>query len=125
MQRNYNNNQEWKLLGDSGYPLEPWLLTSDLHAPINSPSWRYTRAHARTRSAVERGIEVLKTRFRSIMDERVLQYNPVFVGSLINACCALHNICKIGEMTDFPIEENLRLTIFIPFSSRAVRLIPE
>ncbi|XP_050022702.1 putative nuclease HARBI1 [Dermacentor andersoni] len=51
---------EW-VLGDSGYPLEPWLLTPvPGHPGIDTPEGRYNQAHASMRNVVERGIGVLK-----------------------------------------------------------------
>lgn len=38
------------------------------------------------------------------MEERLLRYDPLFVGELTNACCALHNICRLADMPHFPIE---------------------
>ncbi|XP_072141013.1 putative nuclease HARBI1 [Dermacentor andersoni] len=42
------------LLGDSGYPLEPWLLTPvPGHPPVHTAEGQYNTAHAAMRSVVE------------------------------------------------------------------------
>lgn len=81
------------LLGDSGYPLEPFVMTPIANAAVNSPEARYNDAHTRARNCVERCIGVLKTRFRCLLRERVARYDPQFVGKLVNVCAALHNMC--------------------------------
>lgn len=95
MRNNYYNNGDvntW-LLGDSGYPQEPWLHTPVANALPDSPEARYNEAHARARNCVERCIGVLKMRWRCILKERVLRYHPHKVGQIINSCCVLHNMC--------------------------------
>lgn len=57
--------QEYKVLGDSGYPCKPALLTP-LPDARTAQEQRYNTAHKRTRSAVERTIGVLKSRFRYV-----------------------------------------------------------
>ncbi|KAL4706378.1 hypothetical protein ACJJTC_018477 [Scirpophaga incertulas] len=42
------------VLGDSGYPLEPWLLTPILYASPGSRKAKYTEQHIRSRNAIER-----------------------------------------------------------------------
>lgn len=81
------------LLGDSGYPQEPYLMTPFLNAEEGSPESRYNRAHISARNCVERCIGLLKMRFRCLLKERTARYSPNFVGSLTNACSVLHNIC--------------------------------
>ncbi|XP_046400842.1 protein ANTAGONIST OF LIKE HETEROCHROMATIN PROTEIN 1-like [Ischnura elegans] len=51
------------LIGDSGYPLQPWLMTPVLNAIPGTPENRYTEAHAAARNCIERCNGVLKSRF--------------------------------------------------------------
>jgi hypothetical protein len=57
-----NQGQGW-LLGDSGYPLNGWLIT-----PLGNPSTPqeeiFQKAHCKTINVVERAFGVLKQRFR-------------------------------------------------------------
>lgn len=79
--------------GDSGYPLEPWLLTP-LVNPSTAPEQRYNNAHARTRNCVERMFGVLKSRFRCLgCCGATLEYTPEKACKLITAAAVLHNIC--------------------------------
>lgn len=87
------NRRGFWLIGDSGYPLEPYLMIPFLDPPDNSPESRYNRAHIVARNSIERCIGVWKYRFRCLLHERTGRYDPHFVGSLINVCATLHNIC--------------------------------
>lgn len=49
-------------LGDSGYPLLPYLMTPKLNQAPRSPGALYTDCHARARCSVERTIGILKGR---------------------------------------------------------------
>ncbi|KAG8230335.1 hypothetical protein J437_LFUL000606, partial [Ladona fulva] len=77
-------------VGDSGYPHELWLHTPILNAEEGSPEARYQRHHTRARSAVECYIGVLKGRFKCLI--RKLEYSPLKVCQITNACCVLHNV---------------------------------
>ncbi|KAJ8913074.1 hypothetical protein NQ315_006575 [Exocentrus adspersus] len=107
MERVYNevDHNSW-LLGDSGYPQQPWLMTPFLNAQPNTPEANYNYAHIRARNSVERCIGVWKGRFRSILKERVLRYTPEKASNIINATAILHNICINGNLDiDFEIPE--------------------
>ncbi|XP_062579744.1 putative nuclease HARBI1 [Saccostrea cucullata] len=77
------------LLGDSGYPLRPWLLT-----PVNNPSTNYNTSHIRTRNFVERSFGVLKSHFRCLdTSGGSLLHSPRKACEITVACAVLHNMC--------------------------------
>ncbi|KAJ8049080.1 Protein ALP1-like [Holothuria leucospilota] len=53
------------LLGDSGYPSKPWLLTP-LRNRVYPEECRYNNSHGITRCIVQRCIGILKSRFRCL-----------------------------------------------------------
>ncbi|KAK8763140.1 hypothetical protein V5799_034250 [Amblyomma americanum] len=82
------------LLGESGYPLQPWLLTPvSGHPDANTAEWKYNAAHSSMRCFVESCIGVLKSRFRCFRRYRTLRYEPERAVAIIAAWAALHNIC--------------------------------
>ncbi|XP_054924575.1 putative nuclease HARBI1 [Dermacentor andersoni] len=81
------------LLGDSGYPLEPWLLTPvPGHPPVHTAEGQYNTAHAAMRSVVERCIGLLKSRFRCLQRYRTLLYEPERAANIVAACAVFHNL---------------------------------
>ncbi|XP_050514882.1 putative nuclease HARBI1 [Diabrotica virgifera virgifera] len=94
------------LLGDSGYPLEPWLMTPVQNAADGTPERRYNFRHASARNVIERCNGVLKNRFRCLLGERRLRYDPEKVGTIAVACCVLHNICVKGRLDENDLSED-------------------
>ncbi|XP_013397341.1 putative nuclease HARBI1 [Lingula anatina] len=81
------------LLGDSGYPLRPYLMTPKAN-PLTGPETRYNRAHISTRNSIERALGVLKSRWRCLdRSGGSLQYSPDVASNIIMACFRLHNLC--------------------------------
>ncbi|XP_053299052.1 putative nuclease HARBI1 [Pleuronectes platessa] len=89
------------ILGDSAYPLLPWLMTPFLAA--NTPEQaRFNTAHCKTRCTIERLNGVLKRRFACL---NYLRVEPQKACNIILACIVLLNIatrCKVPLCDDVP-----------------------
>ena len=79
------------LLGDSGYPLEPFLMIPYEHPPNSRAKGRFNRALCRARCTVERCIGVFKRRWPCL--SRKLRCSYRRVPNVIVACAVLHNLC--------------------------------
>lgn len=102
------------MIGDSGYPLQPWLMTPFHNPAQNSPESRFNDAHIRTRNCIERCNGVLKSRFRCLLKERVLRYSPERVGKIVNSCAILHNMCVAAnlELDEEVIEDDVNDDVY-------------
>ena len=82
------------LIGDSGYPLQPCLITPLLN-PQTRPEKNFNSSLTAVRSTVERCIGILKSRFRCL-DQTAgkLLFTPERCIPIISACCKLHNLCR-------------------------------
>lgn len=98
------NNINGYLLGDSGYPSQPWLLTPVLGAEPNTPEARFNDAHRHCRNIIEKLNGVLKGRFRCLKRDRTLHYMPNKAGCIVYASAVLHNICILRNIE---LEEEL------------------
>ncbi|XP_065366368.1 putative nuclease HARBI1 [Calliphora vicina] len=92
------------LLGDAGYPLEPWLLTPHRVPEDGSTEMRFNEVHSKSRNIIERTNGVLKNRWRCLIGARVLHYCPEKAAKITNVCCALHNICLHFKVREEPYE---------------------
>ncbi|CAH1383329.1 unnamed protein product [Tenebrio molitor] len=102
------NFPEGWLVGDSGYPQEPWLMT-----PVSNirtvPEQLYNSVHISTRNPVERANGVLKSRWHVL--DSPLAYTPGKVCSIAVACCVLHNICteynlEVENFEEHPLRDD-------------------
>ncbi|KAJ8964356.1 hypothetical protein NQ314_004967 [Rhamnusium bicolor] len=80
------------LIGDGGYPLEPWLLTPVSGPNINDHEQKFNRAHRSTRNVAERFNGVFKAIFTCCSADRTLHYAPEKASKIINACGIIYNI---------------------------------
>ncbi|XP_058984143.1 putative nuclease HARBI1 [Musca domestica] len=106
------------LLGDAGYPFEPFLMKAISTANMQrqetllkeqldclkhafgayrlgtiSNESNFNSKHAKARNIAERTIGLLKTRFRCLLGARELHYSPIKAAVIANVCVALHNKC--------------------------------
>lgn len=95
------------ILGDSGYPLRPWLLTPIINAEVDSPEERYNRRQLSCRALIERCNGLLKMRFRCLLKHRVLHYTPQMACKIINACALLHNICIENNIPFYQYDDDI------------------
>ncbi|XP_050507518.1 putative nuclease HARBI1 [Diabrotica virgifera virgifera] len=94
MENLYIGGANYFLIGDSGYPLQPFLLTPFENPQENTPESNYNYHFIRSRNVVEKLNGVLKSRFRCLLKHRALNYNPIKAGKIIYSCGALHNIAN-------------------------------
>ena len=76
------------ILGDSAFPLLPWLVPMLADGKANAQ--RFYRAHAKTRRIVENAFGLLKQRFRCLLDELRVK-SPTYAAQIAKACFYLHN----------------------------------
>ncbi|XP_055906525.1 putative nuclease HARBI1 isoform X2 [Eupeodes corollae] len=101
----YQRGERSMFLGDAGYPLSSCLLTPFRNVSSGSRQSLFNKQHAKGRNIIERTIGVLKSRFRCLLNERKMHYAPSKAKQIVNACCALHNICIKYRVTDPEIVE--------------------
>lgn len=94
------------LLGDSGYPLQPWLMVPVPNARTPAELY-YNQIHSKTRNKVERCIGVLKNRFRCLIYEQKLRYSHLKASRIINSCAVLHNYLCSRHVDDDDDGHNL------------------
>lgn len=90
------------MLGDSGYPLQPWLMIPILNPSTQAEKY-YNKMHASTRSKVERCIGLLKIRFRALLGERKLRYSHEKTANIIISCVILNNFINAHNF-DFDLQ---------------------
>ncbi|KAI8121770.1 putative nuclease HARBI1 [Lucilia cuprina] len=113
MQQRFETNRSdhtW-LLGDSGYPLRPWIITP-YRSSATEDEKRFNFVHAKAINCIKRLNGVLKSVFRCL--HVGLQTTPQMAGKIINACTVLHNFRKEhGLLTEnITIEEEEEDNIF-------------
>ncbi|KAL2093126.1 hypothetical protein ACEWY4_010438 [Coilia grayii] len=83
---------EWRLIGDSGYPLRPYLFTPVAN-PQDAREAAYNEAHRLARGIVERSIGRWKMRFRCLHKSAGgLLFTPAKACAVICVTAMLHNI---------------------------------
>jgi len=92
-------------LGDSGYPLSPFLITPLRKAKTREEK-KFNKAHAKTRVLVEQVIGVIKNVWRSISRSGgILLYDASKVARLAVTCAVLHNMRITFGIANVPLPQ--------------------
>lgn len=83
------NEFRGRLIGDSGYPSLPYLLTPVLR-PQSAAEQTYNQKHIQTRNVVERCFGMWKGKFRILLEVMRGSYDTI--KTTIVACAVLHNL---------------------------------
>lgn len=103
------------ILGDSGYPLLPYLITPLLN-PADQAQMLFNEAQIRTRNIIERTFGIWKRRFPILaygMRIKIERVQDVIVTTAV-----LHNIARLmkedqpPEVNDYPEEEELDAILY-------------
>ncbi|KAH6920599.1 hypothetical protein HPB50_028414 [Hyalomma asiaticum] len=82
------------ILGDSAYPLMPWLMTPFRDNESSFPSWKksFNKRHSQQRVSIENTFGLLKQHFRRLylVDAKSVQQCCY----IVMAACVLHNVCN-------------------------------
>uniref|UniRef100_A0A673IH05 DDE Tnp4 domain-containing protein n=1 Tax=Sinocyclocheilus rhinocerous TaxID=307959 RepID=A0A673IH05_9TELE len=92
------------MLGDSGYPLNKWLMTPVM-VPRTEQERQFNYVHSRTRSIIERCsslLHFLPCRFHCLHSE--IRMEPERVCTIVCAAAVLHNICT-DKRVPLPAED--------------------
>ncbi|VDI69599.1 Hypothetical predicted protein [Mytilus galloprovincialis] len=111
LEDNYQGIEQGLLLGDSGYPCRPFLLTPH-RQPANRMQERFNRSHCSTRSTVERVFGIWKKRFHVLGSE--IRMKPGKACRIITACAVLHNIATLRLEPDVDGEQEEDIQPVIP-----------
>ena len=82
------------LIGDSAYPLLPWLMKPFPHNTALTPAQRnFNYRISRARIVVENAFGRLKARWRRLRKQNEMRVTNV--PAVVLSCCILHNMCEV------------------------------
>jgi hypothetical protein len=91
----------------------------------NSPQELFNNKHASVRNVIERCNGVLKARFRCLLGERRMRYQPDKAAEIINVCCALHNMCIKNKLEDPTVPETDEAFVAIGYANEHLEIVQE
>lgn len=90
------------IVGDSGFPLTPWLLTPYQGKQVSEIKTEYNKRHFASRVVAQRALSRLKEMWR-IIQGKMWRPDKNRLPRIILACCILHNI--VIDMEDGALDE--------------------
>lgn len=90
------DNGLFHIIGNSAYPIRPYLLTPYREAEnLSDEKGRYSRKLCGTRVTIENVFGLLKKRFRQLLMLQFLTVDKITL--FIISCCLLHNLCVVAD----------------------------
>ncbi|XP_046403064.1 putative nuclease HARBI1 [Ischnura elegans] len=106
MKRLWDSGETSWLIGNSDYPLEPWLLTPVAEATEGSPEWRFNNSLEHSRKCVKNALYHLLNTFKCIGEGKMLHYKPVDAAIIVVACVVLHNLRLHHGLVDVACDDD-------------------
>ena len=81
--------------------------------------------HVKARCIVERTIEILKSRWKILSNERRSRYTPEKMSKFGNVCAALHNVCikfKVSMYTHVNCRESSTIEVLTIRETRLLKV---
>lgn len=83
------------ITGDSGYPINPYIVTPFLEVEPETREAAFNVRHKHTRCLIERTFGELKGKWRCLKKERTMCYQPKVAARFLKCCVILHNVLII------------------------------
>ncbi|XP_028678812.1 uncharacterized protein LOC114667607 [Erpetoichthys calabaricus] len=109
------------MLGDTAYPLLPWLMKPYPENQQMTPAQiTFNNRLGKARMTVERAFGRLKGRWRCLRKRYDCHINNI--NNIIAACCILHNFCEINneEYDDIDVHEENETHELSPYQANAI-----
>uniref|UniRef100_A0A8D8TFT5 Nuclease HARBI1 n=1 Tax=Cacopsylla melanoneura TaxID=428564 RepID=A0A8D8TFT5_9HEMI len=121
--RNIIIEDDHHILGDSAYPLKPWLLVpyKDF-GHLTRQQRNYNYLHSKTRVVIENAFGLLKNRWQKC--QKITTKDPKTAWDIVAACCVLHNFCLIQQdyfQCDQPVA--VQATVAVPVDDEAAPIL--
>ena len=118
-----NRSEDTWLIGDSGYPLEPWLLIPVTSVTPSTREKKYNELHKKSRNVIERAFGVLKSRFKCLSRTRTLYYSHERAANILYCCVIFHNMLTKRRLYLDPEMEEMDETNDIPRTLKLEKLL--
>ena len=100
---NDDKDMPYFIIGDDAFPLKTWLMKPFSRHHMDNEERIFNYRLSRARRIVENAFGILANRFQCLLT--TMRQDPKTVGSIVLACCCLHNLMRLR----FPALQNAAL----------------